>query len=66
MLGTLHFIIRNYSKKNKHINIVNVDLEITRSRKKPQGGSRYLKDKKQVYLFNAWYINLLFTKYIFS
>lgn len=35
------------------------DLEITRHRKKPVGGSRYLKDKTQLFLFNAWYITRL-------
>lgn len=31
------------------------DLEATRYRKKPPGGSRFLSDPKQLYLFNAWY-----------
>lgn len=59
MLGTLHFMIRNYSKIIKNNNIISVNLEKTRYRKKPQGGSRFLKDKKEVYLFNAWYIDFI-------
>ncbi|CAD0201356.1 unnamed protein product [Chrysodeixis includens] len=31
-----------------------LELEITRHRKKPAGGGRYLKNSEHVYLFNAW------------
>lgn len=32
----------------------NAELEKTRHRKKPVGGTRYLTNENNVYLFNAW------------
>ncbi|XP_059048528.1 tRNA N(3)-methylcytidine methyltransferase Mettl2 [Achroia grisella] len=47
-------IIRNYYKIPKPITENLQELEETRHRKKPIGGSRYLKDKNHVYMFNSW------------
>ncbi|XP_053609176.1 tRNA N(3)-methylcytidine methyltransferase Mettl2 isoform X4 [Plodia interpunctella] len=45
---------RKFFKKSNFCREYCEYLEKTRYRKKPAGGSRYLADKKNVYLFNAW------------
>lgn len=52
--GTVYISIVRYCKKSQ-VDKTLLDLEKTRYRKKPAGGSRHLNDPKNIYLFNAWY-----------
>lgn len=55
MRGTILANFVKYCNKNASTTTKNiVDLEKTRNRKKPPGGTRYLIDEKLMYLFNAW------------
>lgn len=53
-LGTVFRIIVIRYCKNVQCPENIVDLEATRFRKKPAGGTRYLTDLKHLYQFNAW------------
>lgn len=53
-------LIRQCSRKSNYNNKIDPILEETRNRKKPAGGTRYLRDKNNIYLFNAWYLVLAF------
>ncbi|XP_047533059.1 methyltransferase-like protein isoform X1 [Vanessa atalanta] len=54
MLGTVFNVSIRYCKNIKIPDKSISDLELTRHRKKPPGGNRYLTDSKLLYLFNAW------------
>lgn len=54
MRGTVFTMFMKFKRADCHDKSI-LDLEKTRYRKKPRGGSRYLLDPKQIYNFNAWY-----------
>lgn len=55
MRGTVYTIFVRHCKKINRFERNLEELEKTRYRKKPPGGSRYLTDENDVFLFNAWY-----------
>ncbi|XP_028171137.1 methyltransferase-like protein isoform X1 [Ostrinia furnacalis] len=53
--GIVSSLLRHCSRSSCADNAtIKLDLEKTRHRKKPPGGSRFLEDKNNLYLFNAW------------